>query len=209
MKDNKLFFPFEEEDLENNEIDFICTREVDVDELDVIFIDFKYDGEVDNVIGPDIFKKRVVLDNDYYDDFHIENEFIEIVSALADVNIDDEPEFYDKFNFNYDTNETEQVNQRRLITKINNHSNLIATSGRIGPAQYYVISEENYKKFNLSIMNGILTPIFHDIDDILLFRKNQIDQPGILYVKNTITNKYDIITLGFKPQKQFGKIKLN
>lgn len=226
MKENDIF-PFEEDDIEDSgitDIDFICTRDVDKEQVEVLFVDFKYDvvddepvgydnltGEeptISNVIGPDIFSQKINIDNDYNDDKQIKNEFVNMVSKLTEVNCQEDPELYEKFNFTYETELDDAKNQRRLISKIFNASNLIAASGRIGPAQYMILSKENYKKYNLEIMESTIEPIFHDIDNILLFRRNSIDQPGIIYLKNNISNKYAILSIGFYPQKQYIKINL-
>lgn len=124
-----------------------------------------------------------------------------------------------KFDFNVDDylsisgpapqGETTHSIQRKLIAKIRNASNFIATDGRVGPAQYlvtngnlasviqdiagYTINPVDASKMNT---NGQLYPMgsignisiyvdpFMRWDDNRIFvgRKNSADQPGIIFI---------------------------
>lgn len=152
---------------------------------------------------------------------------------------------------NYVTNgpqgETTHAVQRKLITKIAHASNYIATEGRVGPAQYLITNGGlaaamsdmagytiNPVKSKLS-GQGQLYPVgsINDIsiyvdpymryndNRIVLGRKNNPDQPGIIFVpylmaqsisiiseatfapRILLRSRYAITEVGFFPQKQF------
>lgn len=105
--------------------------------------------------------------------------------------------------------ETYHSIQRKLVSKINNASNFIATDGRVGPAQYlvtngniasvlqdvagYTINPANMSKMNT---NGQLYPLGNigniaiyvdpnmtwNDNRIFLGRKNSVDQPGLIFI---------------------------
>lgn len=135
-----------------------------------------------------------------------------------------------KFDLNVDTylagsvapqGETTHSIQRKLIAKINNASNFIATDGRVGPAQYlvtngnlasvvqdiagYTINPVNAGKLNT---NGQLYPMGNigniaiyvdpymrwDDNFIYLGRKNSVDQPGILFIPYLMAQSISLIS---------------
>lgn len=135
-----------------------------------------------------------------------------------------------KFDFNIDTylavgaatpgGETTHSIQRKLIAKINNASNFIATEGRVGPAQYLVTNGNlasviqdvagytlNPVKSNLNA-NGQLFPMgtvgnisiyvdpYQRWDDnrIFLGRKNSVDQPGLVFVPYLMAQSIQLIS---------------
>lgn len=44
------------------------------------------------------------------------------------------------------------------------------------------------------------------VDDLILYRKNSSDQPGLILAHTE--NEYEFVEIGFYPNKQFFKIKL-
>lgn len=135
-----------------------------------------------------------------------------------------------KFDLNIDTylagsvapqGETTHSIQRKLIAKINNASNFIATDGRVGPAQYlvtngnlasviqdiagYTINPVNAGKLNT---NGQLYPMGNvgqiaiyvdpymrwDDNYIYLGRKNSVDQPGLLFIPYLMAQSISLIS---------------
>jgi hypothetical protein len=214
-----LFDNEEFDEYQSEEMDFITIKEADDDTFNIMYIDFIYDELLDEpdfeanpgqvVIAPKVFTKTLTLGKEYIDDQQIKNDFINTICRLSDLNIENKEELYGKFSFTHNDEETIDVNQRNLVRNINNASNLIATEGRVGPGQYFLVSKDNYEKYNLYMITGYLKPIFHDIDDIVIFRKNLIDQPGVVCIKNPMSNKYEIVDIGFYPQKQCAKIKIN
>lgn len=117
--------------------------------------------------------------------------------------------------------ETTHSIQRKLIAKINNASNFIATDGRVGPAQYlvtngnlasviqdiagYTINPTNAGKLNT---NGQLYPMGNvgniaiyvdpymrwDDNYIFLGRKNSVDQPGLLFIPYLMAQSISLIS---------------
>jgi hypothetical protein len=117
--------------------------------------------------------------------------------------------------------ETTHSIQRKLIAKINNASNFIATDGRIGPAQYlvtngnlasviqdiagYTINPVNAGKLNT---NGQLYPMGNvgqiaiyvdpymrwDDNFIYMGRKNSVDQPGLLFIPYLMAQSISLIS---------------
>jgi hypothetical protein len=148
--------------------------------------------------------------------------------------------------------ETTHAVQRKLITKIAHASNYIATEGRVGPAQYVItngglaaaLSDISGYTINpvKSKMNasGQLYPV-GSIGDISIYvdpymryndnrlvlgRKNNPDQPGIIFVpylmaqsisiiseatfapRMLLRSRYAVAEVGWFPQKQFMTIKV-
>ena len=135
-----------------------------------------------------------------------------------------------KFDFNVDAylavgaatpgGETTHSIQRKLIAKINNASNFIATEGRVGPAQYLVTNGNlasviqdvagytvNPVKANVNA-NGQLFPMgsignisiyvdpYQRWDDnrIFLGRKNSVEQPGLVFVPYLMAQSIQLIS---------------
>ena len=147
--------------------------------------------------------------------------------------------------------ETTHAVQRKLITKIIHASNFIATEGRVGPAQFlvtngglaaalqdvagYTINPVMNAKINASgqlypvgTIGGIaiyVDPYMRYNDNrIVLGRKNNADQPGLLFIpylmaqsisimseatfapRILLRSRYAITEIGWYPQKQFMSI---
>lgn len=136
-----------------------------------------------------------------------------------------------KFDFNVDNyvavsgpapgGETYHSIQRKLVAKINNASNFIATDGRVGPAQYlvtngnlasvlqdvagYTINPAGTGKLNT---NGQLYPMGNignisiyvdpymrwEDNRIFLGRKNSVDQPGLIFVPYLMAQSISLIS---------------
>ena len=143
--------------------------------------------------------------------------------------------------------ETTHAVQRKLITKIAHASNFIATEGRVGPAQYLITNGglaaalQDIAGYTInpvkSKMNGqgqlypvgsigdisiYVDPYMRYNDNrIVLGRKNNPDQPGIIFVpylmaqsisviseatfapRMLLRSRYAVAEVGWFPQKQF------
>lgn len=153
---------------------------------------------------------------------------------------------------NYLGGETTHAVQRKLITKIAHASNYIATEGRVGPAQYLVTNGgiaaalQDIAGYTINPLKsklngqGQLYPVgsigdisiyvdpymkYND-NRIVLGRKNNPDQPGIIFVpylmaqsisiiseatfapRMLLRSRYAITEVGWFPQKQFMTIKV-
>jgi hypothetical protein len=94
-----------------------------------------------------------------------------------------------------------------IKTKINIASNLIATTGRYGPAEIILISKKNFEKLGLEEIKKDYEFYFTDfVKDIILYRKNNCNQPGLVMFYNK--RKLSFEKIGFYPEKQYLKIKL-
>jgi len=117
--------------------------------------------------------------------------------------------------------ETYHSIQRKLVAKINNASNFIATDGRVGPAQYivtngnlasvlqdvagYTINPPAASKMNT---NGQLYPMGNisniaiyvdpymrwDDNRIFLGRKNSVEQPGLVFIPYLMAQSISLIS---------------
>jgi len=165
------------------------------DKTELMYIDFIYknDGNVDeNSIGATVFSKYIQISEPISE--KIEEEYLKTVNILSDRSI---------FKIQLSQNDID----RKWISTILNASNHIAGEGRIGPGKIMLVSENNYNNKNLKSIEHYLQVKFIDSDDyIILYRKNDIDQPGLSLVYNE--NNYAFIESGFFPEKQFVKINI-
>lgn len=149
--------------------------------------------------------------------------------------------------------ETKQSLQRGLITKVKNASNFIASEGRVGPATFIVcngamatvltegVNYELNKETDSSSAPGQLYPagkiggitiyvdpyMYYNDNRILVGRKNNADQPGVIFVpylmaqsikliseatfapRLLLRSRYAVTEVGFFPQKQYMTIYVN
>ena len=148
--------------------------------------------------------------------------------------------------------ETTHAVQRKLITRIAHASNFIATEGRVGPAQYLITNGglaaalQDVAGYTINPVKsklngqGQLYPV-GSIGDIAIYvdpymryndnrivigRKNNPDQPGIIFVpylmaqsisviseatfapRMLLRSRYAVAEVGWFPQKQFMTIKV-
>jgi len=148
--------------------------------------------------------------------------------------------------------ETTHAVQRKLITKIVHASNFIATEGRVGPAQYLITngglaaalsdiagytinpvkskmnaSGQLYPVGSIGDISIYVDPYMRYNDNrIVLGRKNNPDQPGIIFVpylmaqsisiiseatfapRMLLRSRYAVTEVGWFPQKQYMTIKV-
>jgi len=151
------------------------------------------------------------------------------------------------FGGNAPQGETTNSAQRKLLTRLDAASNFIATEGRIGPAQYIVTNAKlaatlkTASGYTISPVKSALNPngqlypmgqvgdltvyidpyMLYNDDRILLGRKNNPDQPGVIFVpylmaqsisliseatfapRMLLRSRYAITDVGFFPQKQY------
>ncbi len=232
--------------------DIITTRMTDTEVLDLVYVDFNLESLDEDekskieFIAPNVATKEVQLSkiadktNLFYNSTGI---FIEKLRKLSTINEDTSPHLTNgKSIFGLDIINYDESEYRRLFTKLKLGSNYIATEGRIGPAQYMIISpfmmEKIYdsvsyiqiksihdimfngKDLNVYVMEyiGNISGVSVLVDDrisdneILLYRKNNIDQPGLSFIwkkESDDSFKYDIVDIGFFPEKQCLKVSIN
>ena len=94
--------------------------------------------------------------------------------------------------------ENNDINFRRIVTKIAHASNFITTEGRIGPATSVIVGRNNWFWFNedrigSNMMLGYLSIVFEEKispNKIIVARGGKIDQSGIMCVKILPDNTY-------------------
>lgn len=180
---------------------YVCTKETNSEEYKIIFIDFDYQGEEDSmtVIAPKVFTKEGILTQT--DKTKVKQLLVDEIINLSNMN-----NISDELKIKFTLKNCDESNYKY---KIQNGSNYIAVDGRIGPARNILVSEDNYKKYNLKdICDQMkLTILFDDnVNDIYLYRCNSIDQPGLSLL--FFEDKYELTTTGFYPEKFFLKITL-
>ena len=91
------------------------------------------------------------------------------------------------------------VDYRRIYTKIQMCSNIIAMDGRIGLGTSLIYGKNSLSyihyaqsQFGSNNINGLETYFSDLIDDdkIIVCRANNIDQPGLLFIDNSTTGNY-------------------
>ena len=193
----------EEENFEIMYVDFLYTpneerfETVDIDNPMTRNANPKNYGQV----RPDVFTKFVELEREI-DPVSVKKDFLNNIILLSE---EQDQDLLEKFSFDPNPLVDHNANRRKLISKINMASSYIATNGRIGPANRIIMSEEIYNKYELDQLPN-LEVILEDVDDIYLYRINNMDQPGLLLIHND--KKYSFVQIGFYPQKQFMKINL-
>jgi hypothetical protein len=213
----------------------------------IFIIDFNDSGG--RFAMPELFEKEIFMKKELVEiknDNKIESisdflnqKFVEILQDLSDKsrNLEDIKDN----NYKFDIDEIlESVKERedykiqivrKIIARINNVSNWIATRGRIGPAHYIITGKETNRflleqldsiNFHLSIFRFFVDERIAE-GKIIMGRKNDFDLPGILLILNEnslsdlVYNEegklcvnliYAFSANGFAPEKQYYTILL-
>jgi hypothetical protein len=172
---------------------------------------FGTSGEMDSIIAPKVMSiQSQVLDLKSYDEIY--SDIIDLINT----NTKNSKKTKSSLNLNlaltHDSNKSNYENYetdiRKIITRINMCSSILATGGRIGPANFILVGEDNWDYFyeiesminnnnNQSISGSIMgMQIIYedniDTDKVILGRKNKIDQPGIHLIEDLENCKYTI-----------------
>ena len=88
--------------------------------------------------------------------------------------------------------ENNNINFRKILTKIMFASNLIATKGRIGTATSVIVGRTNWHWFNGDFNIGIDIIFDENItnDKIIVCRGSSSNNPGLILVNNIFDNTY-------------------
>lgn len=182
-------------------------KNFETNEYKILFVDFK-----DIITGANVyeikgnFSNTIQISDDYTDLYNniIYNLFelgLETFNKL-----DDNKEIFIKSIDEQDS----FLYKRKLFSKINFASNHISINGYIGPANFIISNSNNinflneYCKYNTNINKIIHDGILKD-NEILMGRKNTIDQPGLNFIYQIENDKinYDIIKSGLLPSNHF------
>lgn len=177
---------------------WITLKKCDNKNIDICFVDIK--SGINEGVSIDNFTKVKELKKTKLSDIKkVMLDKIYELSNKQDGNI------LEKFSFGF------LSKKEHLHAKIKNASYYIAANGRIGEATNMIISKENYDKFDISDFSDKFEILFEDVDDIYLYRKNSVEQPGLVLFYYTDKNNidyYEIESIGFYPERQFIKIGL-
>lgn len=197
--------------------DLYSIKFTEQNEIELLFVDFKYDmSEKDNTngfIGPDIFtqktkinEKRIEVEDDILKSLNdvLQSEFVK-KAKIEGLKNREKSNIGNKFDLDFKKWETDLKKTgsdniqlaliRRLFAKINNCSSYIASDGRIGPAQFVITNEKTHKLFEDFIGVGFMRYyVCNELEDcdIILGRKNDYTQPGIILIvneNNSMTSK--------------------
>lgn len=177
---------------------FVTIKESQVDEPKLSIVDIDDSFEV-KIFEP-TFKLIEKTDT-------IKNEIIDKIVKLSNKH---DKDIIEKFSLTKHLSDPEL--EKKITSKVFNATYYVASNGRIGKANTVLVSEENDKKYNLSELfrnNKYLKDIeivYGDVEDIYVYRKNQVEQPGLVLIYNE--DKYYIADIGFYPYRQFMVIKL-
>lgn len=182
----------------------------------VMFVDFQYSPIAGPQVGllnssssfptisPNVYQKSLHLNPVCFNYKNITTEIIQNelykeyfkkLSELGEQHRESATDLMQKFDIDISKIRKKSMSpDRAIIAKFNNASNLMATEGRIGPAQFIVSNSKTYnyilnyigqmqflykgKELWIGNMPYLVNENVED-DKILLGRKNQIDQPGI------------------------------
>jgi hypothetical protein len=88
--------------------------------------------------------------------------------------------------------ENNNINFRKILTKIMFASNFIATEGRIGTATSVIVGRNNWRWFNGDFNIGIDIIFDENItnDKIIVCRGSSQNKPGLILVNNILDNTY-------------------
>ena len=109
--------------------------------------------------------------------------------------------------------ENEEINSRKIITKIMMASNIIATHGRIGPGKSVLVGTNIISKYPSLINNvdenGLVGGMLFivepgiDPDKIIVCRGSNADQPGIILITYPKDNRYFLKETNFSWHRQY------
>lgn len=174
---------------------YVTIKKINSEKYNLLFIDFNDDNvpdvcskeslltQTDKSIAKDLLIKKII---------ELSSTNKKMIEEFSAIDILKEP------------NET--ILKRKIILKILKVSTHIAMNGRIGMPNTILVSKENYEKLNLSCLENYEIFLDDSVDDIYVYRKNTEEQPGLLLI--TSEDKYELVDIGFYPEKQFMKISL-
>ena len=187
--------------------DLVTFKVTQTDDYKTIFVDFRYEPKDDgntpiNEFGPNVYSNQGTI-TEKISETDVKGSLLNSVYELAETNFNSLSQDYQrKFIVSED-------NERLVVNKINNVRNFIACEGRVGPGSIIVISQEMIDKYtiHLPFLLESCKLVIADVRDIYIYRCNQIDQPGLVFIHND--EKCQFHAQGFNPEKQFMKVKID
>jgi hypothetical protein len=159
--------------------ELVVTRKLIDDNAGLLYIDNN---------GTDIgaFTQKIILEKNIVDYDKIKKECVGYIRALS-------------------TKVFESFNSNDIKPNILAASKHIGEVGRIGIGNILLLNKKTSEKYDL---DDVLETVMYDDSisesEIFIYRKNSIEQPGLIYCYND--DKYMFVDIGFFPQKQYAKI---
>lgn len=188
--------------------DMITVKKAHSEAYELLFIDFideiysntKFDiNESDDlptasVISPEGFTKALKLSNT--DTSNIRKYIIEKMYNLSTMHHYENQNGYNEISNVYDVEE-----------KLIKASNYIASKSRMGPANHIIANQFTFDKYKNIFDKLNLTVIIDEtVNDVILYRMNSIDQPGLVLIY--FEDIYEIVDIGFFPYRNYLKLSL-
>lgn len=165
-------------------LDFITTKEIDSDECEL-----QYNDSTPEEIVKFTLTKEYNIDN-------IISDYVKIINDF---------EFEDTLEMTVD------MHSRKKTMQILKSGLVVAKKGMCGASNLLFISKSNYDKYLFEDMRKYIDMNYKiflndDVEDIILGRKTEEIQSGIILITNN--DLYNVTTIGNDPTIQFMKVKL-
>lgn len=175
----------------------VTIRKIEGESINYIFVDMK--NLILTKCDADVYETSVVLEKKISEN-NLINELFECIEQLANMNDSDTLKIFTMKDIS------------KLGNLLKNGSNYIASNGKLGQANHLLISWDNFRKYNVEkeLIDNLenIGVVFSDtIKDIILYKVNSFDQPGLVLIHNN--EKYLFKGIGFYPERQFQKITLS
>jgi hypothetical protein len=179
----------------------LTIKKVKTDEYDTIFIDLNKEKISPNVYSQKGYLKYTIETN---------NDYIEILNLIK-TNFDNLINKKKKENsLSHLILNNDNLTAENLIIRLKHCSNMIGCNGRIGFANTIILNENYYDLIkNENKLNECDIIIDNTLNDkIYIYRKNQIEQPGTIFIYNEENNNFNIENIGFYPEEQIEIINI-
>lgn len=168
-------------------------------------------GPVTATVGPKVLTKSVALSHNKIDS---DSDILNRIKLLGNLNRNGCPKAKDNKSSIFDidlSNLTLTKDQfdRRVLSRILWGSNHIAVESRVGHANFIISNENIINNIDVTKLQMIAYIDNSIVDEIIIGRKSEKDQPGICLVENTLINSKIITEIGFFPHKNYLTIKYN
>lgn len=192
--------------------DFVDIKESKTQDFEISYVDFNgTTGSVNNIgsFNFSVFSYKNKTTKPI-DELEIKKDFLQTAKELAKKSFNSFDLDKKKTYTLNDTSITSKHFTRIVQTKIMSASNFIAVNNLIGPGNCIIVSEKNYQLFELIKLNSwgrSYKFYFAPINDIIVYRCNEIEQPGLKLI--FCENNYALVPIGSNPEKNFCLIKLD
>jgi hypothetical protein len=178
-----MYIDFTNEIYSNAGFDINDSNEIPINEIPIA-----------SVMSPTVITKASKLSNT--DTSNIRKNIIDKIIYLSNIHRDEDINTYNGISNVYDVEE-----------KLIKASNYIASKNRMGPANHIIANQFTFDKYKNIFDKLNLTAIIDEtVNDVILYRMNSIDQPGLVLIY--FDDIYDIADIGFFPYRNYLKLSL-